>query len=107
MNFARFTVLIVSLAALSGCAKSPPPAKEYVLKGEVLKVDPAGQLITVNGEKIEGWMDAMKMEYPVKDKQEFQKLKVGDRVTAKVVVQGTDYWLAGVTDTVPAPADSK
>jgi len=96
---------------LLGCAKAPPPPKEYVLKGEILKLDPAGQLATVKGEKIEGWMDAMTMEYPVKDKQEFEKLKVGDGVNAKVMVQGTDYWLSAVTDTAPgsaaAPAASK
>ena len=100
----RFAALFVLLAALAGCAKPPPPAKEYLLKGEIKKLDPAGQLATVEGEKIEGWMDAMTMDYPVKDKREFQKLKVGDRINAKVTVQGTDYWLSAVIDTVVAPA---
>ena len=104
MKVVRFAALFVLLAALAGCAKPPPPAKEYLLKGEITKLDPAGQLATVKGEKIEGWMDAMTMDYPVKDKREFQKLKVGDRVDAKVVVQGTDYWLSAVTDAAPADA---
>ena len=64
------------------------------MQGEVLKLDPAGQLATVKHGKIEGWMDAMTMEYPVKDKDQFLKLKVGDQIQAKIVVEGTDYWIA-------------
>ena len=64
------------------------------MQGEVMKLDPAGQLATVKHGKIEGWMEAMTMEYPVKDKEEFLKLKVGEQIQAKIVVQGTDYWIA-------------
>ena len=67
------------------------------MQGEVLKLDPAAQLATVKHGKIEGWMDAMTMEYPVKDKNQFLKLKVGDKIEAKVAVQGTDYWIAAAS----------
>ena len=106
---ASFALVIALALALAGCAKNPPPVKEYVLKGEVLKLDPAGQLVSVNGEKIEGWMEAMTMDYPVKDKQVFDKLKVGQKISAKVLLQGTDYWVADFTESnagSPAP-DSK
>ncbi|MEQ1886424.1 MAG: copper-binding protein [Bryobacteraceae bacterium] len=97
-----FALLIVTLT-LMGCAKNPPPAKEYVLKGEVLKTDPSAQLVSVKGEKIEGWMDAMTMDYPVRDKAIFEKLKVGDAITAKILVQEADYWVSEVTESKPAP----
>ena len=67
------------------------------MQGEVLKLDPAAQLATVKHGKIEGWMDAMTMEYPVKDKNQFLKLRVGDKIEAKVAVQGTDYWIAAAS----------
>jgi len=38
----------------------------------------------------------MTMEYPFKDKAEFSKLKVGEKIQAKILVQGTDYWIASV-----------
>jgi Cu/Ag efflux protein CusF len=38
----------------------------------------------------------MTMDYPIKDKQEFSKLKVGEKFQGKIKVQGTDYWIATV-----------
>lgn len=92
-RFLLATVLLV------GCSRKPAakPPVEYQMRGEVVKVDPSAQLATIKGEEIQGWMPAMTMEYPIKDKQEFQKLKVGEQIQAKVVVQGTDYWLATVS----------
>ncbi len=83
---------------LAGCQRNPAaqPLKEYQMRGEVVSVDPSAQTAMVKGGKIEGWMEAMTMEYPVKDKQEFGKLKVGETIQAKILVQGTDYWIASV-----------
>jgi Cu/Ag efflux protein CusF len=66
--------------------KNAPPAgkKEYVFKGKVEKVDLTNKTFTVNGEKVEGWMDSMTMSY-VPDKEDvLKKVKVGDQITAKV-----------------------
>jgi len=71
------------------------------MQGEVVSLDPAAHLATVKAGKIEGWMEAMTMEYPVKDPQEFAKLKVGENIHAKILVQGMDYWIATVN---PEPA---
>ena len=71
------------------------------MQGEVVSLDPSAQTATVKSGKIEGWMEAMTMEYPIKDKQEFSKLKVGEKIQAKILVQGTDYWIAAVH---PEPA---
>src|SRR5262245_33774311 len=58
--------------------------KEYVFKGKVEKIDLANKTFTVNGQKVEGWMDAMTMNY-VPDKEDvLKKVKVGDEITAKV-----------------------
>jgi Cu/Ag efflux protein CusF len=38
----------------------------------------------VNGEKVEGWMDAMTMLYKVSNPEVLTKLKAGDQITAKV-----------------------
>ena len=58
--------------------------KEHVFRGKVEKIDPNAKTFTVNGEKVEGWMDSMTMVY-VPDKEEvLKKVKVGDQITAKV-----------------------
>ena len=57
-------------------------AKSYVFRGKVEAVTAKG--LTVNGEKVEGWMDAMTMSYPVDKPDVLKQVKVGDRITATV-----------------------
>lgn len=98
------TASVLAMSVLAGCSQAPKPAlAEYQVTGEVLKLDPAAQTASLKAGKIEGWMEAMTMDFPVKDKQEFEKLKVGETIHAKVLVQGTDYWLSGIAE---APADA-
>ena len=75
------TVLFLS-AALAQNANAGK--KSFTFKGKVEKVDAATKQITVNGEKVEGWMDSMTMSYAVDKEDVFKKLKVGDEITAKV-----------------------
>ena len=92
---------------LAACSQAPPPkaeVKQYSATGEILALDPAAQTVKIKADKIEGWMDAMTMDFPVKNKGEFEKLKVGEKIHAAVTVQGTDYWLSGITE---APAQAK
>ena len=91
-------ICVIFTLILGGCQRSSTtqPPKEYQMQGEVVGLDPATHLATVKAGKIKGWMDAMTMEYPVKDPQEFGKLKMGDNIRAKVTVQGTDYWISSV-----------
>jgi protein SCO1/2 len=100
------TAFLLAAVFLLGCSQKPAPKPpvEYQMRGEVIKVDPSAQLATIKAEEIQGWMPAMTMEYPVKDKQEFQKLKPGEQIQAKVLVQGADYWLASVSEAPPTPA---
>jgi Cu/Ag efflux protein CusF len=81
--------------------------KEYVFKGKVEKVDMANKTFTVNGQKVEGWMDAMTMNY-VPDKEDvLKKVKVGDEITAKVY--DGDFRTLHDVQIVPAgkPAETK
>jgi Cu/Ag efflux protein CusF len=92
-------IYVLFALLLPACQRTPPaqPAKEYQMQGEVVGLDSTAHLATVKAGKIEGWMEAMTMEYPVKDPQEFGKLKVGQNIQAKITVQGTDYWITSVS----------
>jgi len=70
--------------------------KRYPMAGEVVAVDPSTRNATIKHGKIEGWMDAMTMEYTVKPDSDFAKLHVGDLIQATVVVQDPVYWVTDV-----------
>ena len=77
---AVFITLAVSLAAVSAQGQK----KEYDFKGKIEKVVPQNKTIVVNHENIPGWMTAMTMNYKLDKADVFEKLKVGDQITAKV-----------------------
>jgi Cu/Ag efflux protein CusF len=70
--------------------------KQYPMHGEVLRLDAQGKIAAIKAGKIGDWMEAMTMEYPVKEQPEFDKLHVGDKIDATVYVQGNSYWIGEV-----------
>lgn len=56
----------------------------HIFRGKVEKVDANAKSITVNGQKVEGWMNAMTMSYAVDKEAIFKSIKAGDQITAKV-----------------------
>jgi len=62
--------------------KAKGKAKSYTFHGKVTAVTEKG--LTVNGEKVEGWMDAMTMTYPVDKPDVLKMVKVGDQIMATV-----------------------
>jgi Cu/Ag efflux protein CusF len=97
--FALISVLAV--AVFPGCkAKQPlPPVREYRIDGEILKTNPGDQTATIKHQEIKGWMGAMTMDYPIRSRDDFQKLHAGDRITGKVYVQGEDFSVGEITVT--------
>jgi Cu/Ag efflux protein CusF len=72
-------------------------------RGKVTAVTEKG--LTVNGEKVEGWMDAMTMTYPVDKPDALKMVKVGDQIMA-TVYEG-DMTLHNVMTMPPDKADKQ
>jgi protein SCO1/2 len=83
-------------AACSQPPKSAPPEERYPLRGEVVSLDPETQTARIRHGEIQGWMEAMTMDFPVKNKAEFEKLKPGDRIAATVFVRDLEYRLGNI-----------
>jgi Cu/Ag efflux protein CusF len=92
----RRTSVLLLAVALAGCG-AKDQAKRYAMEGEVKALDPATKTATIAAGKIGDWMEAMTMEYPVKPDAEFQKLHVGDRIQATVVVSDDKYYVTEVS----------
>jgi Cu/Ag efflux protein CusF len=78
--------IVASAAALflaAAClGQSALDKKSYAFHGKVEAVN--ATTIKVNGEKVEGWMEAMTMDYKVDDPAILKKLKAGDQIMATV-----------------------
>ncbi len=86
---AAFAFAVLMAAA---CFAQTASKKSFQFHGKVEAVSPDG--VTVNGDKVEGWMDAMTMKYKVDDPKVLKKVKKGDEITA-TVYEG-DYSLHNV-----------
>jgi Cu/Ag efflux protein CusF len=77
------TVFIATLWVAAICFGQTTTAKKpLTFHGKVEAVSSDG--ITVNGEKVQGWMDAMTMKYKVDDPKVLKTVKPGDKITATV-----------------------
>jgi len=105
---------VLFLLVLTACRQGPvkeeakdEPLKQYPMHGEVLRLDTQGKIAAIKAGKIDDWMEAMTMEYPVKDKSEFDKLRPGEKINATVFVQGNGYWVGEVQEDSTSPSASK
>ena len=77
--------VLPSLLSLSAILLRAQGAKKsYTFHGKIESLDAASKSMTVNGDKVEGWMDAMTMKYEVDNADVFKTAKVGDNIEATV-----------------------
>ena len=79
-----------------------PSAAHHPLAGIVRGVDRAERRLTIAHEAIPGFMDAMTMEFVVKEAWALEAAGAGDRITATLVVDGARSWIEGVSLTKAA-----
>jgi Cu/Ag efflux protein CusF len=97
MNARRLATLCCLI--LTGCSRPAAPAEEvkhYAIHGQVVRLDGKDKLATIKHQKIEGFMGAMTMDFPVRDDKEFSSLHEGDKIDGTVFVQGLDYWVGDI-----------
>ena len=114
----RRNFVVLAFLILAGCSQpasdsqlkvaAPPPQqslaelKRYDLIGEVKELDTKGKIAKIQHQKIGDWMEAMTMEFPVKDPADFVKLKVGQKVRATVFVQDIQFWVGEIKEESPS-----
>src|SRR5580698_5377805 len=96
--------LLLLAVVLTGCRQAPPPAekpgssgvssaktKTFWIRGKIVSVSATG--VTLEGEAVTGFMEAMTMEYKLRDTSVLSELHPGDRITANILADpdGEDF----------------
>ncbi len=84
-----FSVLLICGVLLCGCSKSAPTASKfptYKMRGTIVAVHADDKSASIDADAIPGFMDAMTMEYTIRDSAAFSKLKPKDKITADLIV---------------------
>ncbi|MGF7180283.1 SCO family protein [Tunturiibacter psychrotolerans] len=97
--FRKPLFLLAFLIFLPGCRQSAPPtvskqasaAQTFTIRGRVVSTDATH--VTLDGEDVPGFMEAMTMDYKLADPSVVSELHPGDRITAKVLANkvGDNY----------------
>ncbi len=96
-------LLVFALVAAGAACGREPAAREYRLQGQVLRLEPSGAQASIKHEEITGFMQAMTMDYKVRDAKQYEGLKPGDLITATLVVENSDGYLKDVKKVGEAP----
>lgn len=96
--------LLLALAAALALAQTPA-GKAHDFRGKVTEVNADSKSLTVDGEAVPGWMDAMVMSYPVDKESVLKEVKAGDHITA--TVYDGDYTLHNIHVVKGKPAQKK
>jgi protein SCO1/2 len=89
-------VFVVPLASCRQTLSEPPPIRKYQLRGQVVRVDTGRRTATIKHETIEGWMEAMTMDFPVREDRDLNALSPERAIVATVHVQDLEFWIADV-----------
>ena len=86
-----FFSLILSVIFTSSCNHSKPPAiKHYPFTGRVVSIDSKSQTALIDGDLVQGYMEAMAMTYKFKPPSVLRDLAPGDSISADLVVVDHD-----------------
>ena len=103
-------VLIVFLVAATACARTGSSSSgstsefearagaiQHPIDGKVVKVDKIKHTVTLSHEAIPNFMDAMTMDFKLKESWPFNAMAEGDTLRGTLVVDGARSWIEGVT----------
>src|SRR6185436_17669848 len=100
----RLLFFCISFLLFCGCQREHTPAptasanvntnvQRYDVKGVVRELFPERKTVKIDHQKIANYMDAMTMDFEVKNTNELQGLQAGDQVTFRMVVTADDGWI--------------
>ena len=98
----RRLALLLFIAAVTACSReeprplSEPGEKLYPMRATIVSRDAADNSLRLRHEKIEGFMDAMTMDFNVRGAEVGELPPDGSRVLATLHVTERSYWVTDV-----------
>jgi protein SCO1/2 len=97
----KFLIIFIALLITVSCKPAmqapaetaPADAKHYPLTGKVVSVDRAAKKAKIDHGEIPGYMDAMTMDFPIREDWVWDELKPGSEIHADLVVTKDGFWL--------------
>jgi protein SCO1 len=98
-------VLISITIFFASCQRQKLATKRYPFTGRVISIDAQTESANIDGDMVQGFMQAMEMPYKIKPGSTLRELSPGDSISAEVVVvdhdprdenADSDYWLENV-----------
>jgi protein SCO1/2 len=99
-----FILFIYTVLVFTGCQKTQTTpasseAKRYPFKGKIVSVDKEKKKAKIEHDAITGFMEAMTMDFPIKEDWVWENLAPGAEVRAELVVDSAadkPYWLENI-----------
>ncbi len=88
-----FSILLFTACQKGETQTASSDAKHYTLKGKIVAVDKAKKKATIAHEEIPGYMDAMTMDFPIREDWVWEDLTKDAEIRADLVVDKDGYWL--------------
>lgn len=90
-----FSLVLCNACQKSKTATSPAEVKRFDLKGEVIAVDRAAKTASVKHEEVKDYMEAMTMDFPIREDWVWDDLTPGAEIRAQLVVDDAngEFWL--------------
>jgi Cu/Ag efflux protein CusF len=96
----QLVVLLFIVGLNLGCGSKPESkgaARHYPVTGRVMSLDTKNRTVSLDAAAIPGYMEAMRMDYPVPSTKDFDSMHVGDKIQATVnVYDSGDYDLSSI-----------
>jgi protein SCO1/2 len=114
----RYAILLIFAAMIFSACKpaetatsnSSSTAKRYEFKGKVVSVDKQAKRATIDHEAIDGFMEAMTMDFPIHEDWIWSELQPGAEIRADLVVDNAakePFWLEKVGIVAAADPNAK
>src|SRR5215213_7107432 len=91
LSFVLFSAFLVSCTRLESKTDSGD-AKHFPFKGTVVSVDRVAKKAKIDHEAIPGYMEAMTMDFPIKEDWVWHALTPASEARADIVITKDGYW---------------